>query len=91
MQPIQSDDFLMKAKSLVLRDNIGIDIHDYDIFVVWYCKQLQNHKALLGTICNNHYYEITYNGDTGEIYFDKYNKLENKVYDLQLNEAKVNR
>lgn len=55
-----------------------------DVFVVWYTKTLQNHKALLGTTAedDNHYYEATYNGDKGELYLDVYNKQENKCYKI---------
>lgn len=50
-----------------------------DVFVVWCCKTLQNHKALLSTpISDGMYYEITYNGDKNEAYFDAYKKWENK-------------
>ena len=46
-----------------------------DVYVVWYCKTLQNHKALLSTpISDGMYYELTYNGDTHELYFDAYKK-----------------
>ena len=49
-----------------------------DVFVVWYCKTLQNHKALLSTpVSDGMYYEITYNGDKNELYFDAYKKWEN--------------
>lgn len=51
-----------------------------DVYVVWYCKTLQNHKALLSTPApDGMYYEITYNGDKQEIYFDAYKKFENRV------------
>jgi hypothetical protein len=54
---------------------IGAD----DVYVVWICKALQNNKALLSTtISDGMYYEITYNGDKSEVYFDAYKKLENK-------------
>ena len=50
-----------------------------DVFVVWYCKTLQNHKALLSTtVSDGMYYEITYNGDKREAYLDAYKKWENK-------------
>ena len=50
-----------------------------DVFVVWYCKTLQNHKALLSTtVPDGMYYEITYNGDKSEAYLDAYKKWENK-------------
>lgn len=41
---------------------------EFDVFIVWQCKTLQNFKALLSTtIHDGMYYEITYNGDKGEI------------------------
>lgn len=49
-----------------------------DVYVVWYCKTLQNHKALLSTkVPDGMYYELTYNGDKGELYLDAYKKWEN--------------
>lgn len=52
---------------------------EFDVFVVWSCKTLQNHKALLSTTLHDGmYYEITYNGDKEELYFDAYKKFENK-------------
>lgn len=52
-----------------------------DVFVVWYSKSLQNHKALLSTpVSDGMYYELTYNGDKNELYFDAYKKWENICY-----------
>ena len=49
-----------------------------DVYVVWSCKTLQNKKALLGTaLPNGMYYEITYNGDKKEAYFNAYKKEAN--------------
>ena len=49
-----------------------------DVFIVWFCKTLQNWKALVSTIVSDGmYYEVTYNGDKGEIYLDAYKKWEN--------------
>ena len=55
-------------------------IQEYNVFVVWISKILQNNKALLSTNIDGdtRYYEITYNGDTDEFYFDAYDKLINK-------------
>ena len=56
-------------------EEIGLD----DVFVVWYCKTLQNHKALLSTnVSDGMYYEMTYNGDKEELYMDAYKKWQNK-------------
>lgn len=62
-------------------DNTKITIDD--VFVVWYCKTLQNAKALLSmNVSDGMYYELTYNGDKNELYFDAYKKWENKCIKL---------
>lgn len=54
-------------------------VKEFDIFVVWSCKTLQNNKALVSTtLFDGMYYEITYNGDKEEFYFDAYKKFENR-------------
>ena len=53
------------------------------VYVVWSCKTLQNNKALLSTgIPDGMYYELTYNGDKRELYFDAYKKWENICYEI---------
>lgn len=65
-------------------DNKQITVDD--VFVVWSCKTLQNNKALLSTtLFDGMYYEVTYNGDKNEAYFDAYKKWENKVIMKGLN------
>lgn len=57
----------------------GVRIIEDDVFIVWSCKTLQNNKALASTtLFDGMYYELTYNGDKHEIYFDAYKKWENK-------------
>lgn len=54
-----------------------------DVYVVWSCKTLQNNKALLSTTASDGmYYELTYNGDKNELYFDAYKKWQNICYSL---------
>lgn len=54
-------------------------ITENDVFIVWSCKTLQNHKALVSTtVSDGMYYEFTYNGDKKELYMDAYKKWENK-------------
>lgn len=51
---------------------------DFEIFMVWCCKTLQNNKALLSTtLPDGIYYECTYNGDKKELYVDVYKKWDN--------------
>lgn len=77
---------LEKARKLVLNYfNNRRDISDPplelgDVFVVWFCKTLQNWKALVSTnVRDGVYYEITHNGDTDETYIDVYKKWDNVI------------
>lgn len=61
------------------------DLWAEDVYVVWYSKTLQNHKALLSTpVPDGKYYEMTYNGDKDELYMDVYVKHENKCFTGEL-------
>ena len=60
-----------------------VELTPDNVFVVWYCKMLQNQKALLSTpVSDGMYYEVTYNGDKEEMYFDAYKKWENIKFDI---------
>lgn len=79
--------FIYKCKELVadyvnqhLDKSDQKEIDTENVFVVWQCKTLQNNKALLSTtLFDGMYYELTFNGDKSEIYFDAYKKWENKA------------
>lgn len=74
-----------KAKQIVMDYfNAKVDATDKkqitlnDVYVVWFCKTLQNWKALVSTnVSDGMYYEVTYNGDKNETYVDVYKKWEN--------------
>ena len=54
-------------------------IPEFNIYVVWQCKVLQNWKFLISTsLIDGMYYEVTYNGDNDEWYLDAYKKFENR-------------
>lgn len=84
-------EFIPLAKQTVLdyvqahldvTDDVKVSIND--IYVVWFCKTLQNWKALISTtLPDGMYYEVTYNGDKKEIYLDAYKKFENKHIKVQ--------
>lgn len=84
-----SKEFLDKCKELVKDYAIehldkSDEIPEFEVFVVWYCKPLQNHKALLSTsLFDGMYYELTFNGDKKELYFDAYKKFENRCIKME--------
>ena len=54
------------------------EISEFEIYIVWKCKILQNWKYLLiSDLPNGMYYELTYDGDNKRWYLDSYNKFEN--------------
>lgn len=60
------------------------EIPDFKVYMVWSCKTLQNNKALLSTsLKDGMYYELTYNGDKKELYFDAYKKFENRCIKIE--------
>lgn len=51
-----------------------------NVQVVWFDRALQNSKALLSTTINGGlYYEVIYNEDKNELYFDVYKRILNKA------------
>ena len=88
---MENKDFIKLCKETVVNYYNGkVDTTDKNgkitednVFVVWLCKTLQNHKALVSTtVSDGMYYELTYNGDKNELYLDAYKKWENKCINL---------
>lgn len=49
-----------------------------EVYTVWFCKTLKNWKGLFSTtLPDGMYYEVTYDGDKGRAYIDKYTKVDN--------------
>lgn len=82
---MSNDAMFKRAKELVVNyfnDHVektdNKKITEDDVFVVWFCKTLQNWKALVSTtVSDGMYYEVTHNGNKGETYLDAYKKWEN--------------
>ena len=76
----------MRVKAQILVSDYVVEHLDksdepvnFDTFVVWQCKVLQNWKFLISTsLHDGMYYEVTYNGDKKEWYIDAYKKFENR-------------
>jgi hypothetical protein len=69
---MDQDRFLNRARELAA-DHAKLD--PAEMYVVWFCKTLQNWKALVSTdAVSGVYYEVTHNGDKREMYLDCYFK-----------------
>ena len=83
-----NEEFINKCKEIVRQYAMehldkSDNVPKFEVFVVWSCKTLQNNKALLSTtLFDGMYYELTYNGDKKELYFDAYKKFENRCIKL---------
>jgi hypothetical protein len=82
---IMIENYQLKARTIVL-DYIKTEVSDPTlelnigcVFVVWFCKTLQNWKALVSTtLSDGKYYEVTYDGDKKQSYLDVYAKFTNE-------------
>ena len=86
---MDNDKFIQLCKEKVVDylDNGALSIPSYIstdyVYVVWLNRTLQNNKALLSTIISDGmYFEITYNGDKNELYFDAYSHVHNRAFKL---------
>lgn len=67
---------LEKAKKCV--EQTTNEVLAEEMYIVWFCKTLQNWKALISTdVINGVYWEVTHNGDKNETYVDTYFKSSN--------------
>lgn len=82
---LEIDGFNPQAKAIALVKTMfysepGHELGENDIYVVWFCKTLQNWKAMISTNAkDNAYYEVTYDGDKKRAYVDAYHKHVNVV------------
>lgn len=78
-------DFMIEAKKKVadyLAEHHQKPIEWTDVFVIWQCKTLQNHKIILAAPTPDELmFEVTYDGDAQVMYFDAYTKLDHCRYD----------
>ena len=77
-----NNDFITQARKFAAKGMNkcnGTAISADDVFVVWFCKPLQNWKAIVSTFAFNgcDYVEVPHNGDRNETYVDVYDKQMN--------------
>lgn len=88
---MSSEEFIKYAKAIVydyaksqIDKTDDVEFSTEDVYVVWYNFTLGNSKALLSTnLPDGMYYEVTYNANRDEIYFDAYKKWINRCISLE--------
>ena len=63
--------FESEAKKLVVRCS-NYEIDGKDVFIVWFSKVGSNAKAMLSSVLDNRYFEVTYFGEEGKYIVDEY-------------------
>ena len=63
--------FESDAKKLVVRCS-DYEIDKKDVFIVWFSKVGSNAKAMLSSVSDNCYFEVTYFGEEGKYIVDEY-------------------
>lgn len=81
------------AKARIEKTDVWVEFEEKDVYVVWFCKTLQNWKALVSTnLSDGMYYEVTYDGEKCQTYVDAYKKWENfLVKDEEFYSVRANR
>jgi hypothetical protein len=83
---VAAPEILVKAKLLVFeyvkdrleKTDTHVSFEFADVYIVWFCRTLQNWKACVSTtLPDGMYYEVTYNGTRRESYIDAYKKFDN--------------
>ena len=71
-----SNKAIYAARTVLLNHSLhGVnEIKPEDMYIVWFCKTLQNWKALVSGVYVKEYIEVTYNGDGEEAYIDVYQR-----------------
>lgn len=78
MVKLTNDEMFAIAKSYAAKI---MDVETEKVYIVWFSKTLQNFKALCSTeAVGGKYVELTYNGDSDELYVDYYEKLANVAF-----------
>lgn len=67
------------AKKLVA-SYLKYEVNEEDVFVVWFCKVGANAKAMLSSVLDNCYFEVTCFGEEGKYMLDVYDFVDWKEF-----------
>ena len=82
---MESMEWLEQGRELVanyLRTHTPMPVQENDVFVVWFCKTLQNKKALFGCREFASYFELTADEKKGIQFLDIYDKQAHIIDDI---------
>lgn len=67
--------FESEAKKLVAK-HLNYKVNEEDVSIVWFSKVGVNAKAMLSSVLDNRYFEVTYFGEEGKYIVDEYDLTE---------------
>lgn len=71
MTKFNQDKFESDAKKLVTK-YLNYKVDEKEVFIVWFSKVGPNAKAMLSSVLDNRYFEVTYFCEEGKYIVDKY-------------------
>lgn len=67
--------FESDAKKLVAK-YLNYEVNEKEVFIVWFSKVGANAKAMLSSVLDNCYFEVTYFGEEGKYMLDVYDFMD---------------
>lgn len=75
------EELFFRDMEYALKYRVPRDFKIDGLRLVWYCKTIQNRKALvITTPYDGKFYEVTYDGDDGKMYVDQYEKRAKQTF-----------
>ncbi len=75
------EELFFRDMEYALKYRVPRDFRIDGLRLVWYCKTVQNRKALvITTPYDGKFYEVTYDGDKGLMYVDQYEKRAKQIF-----------
>ena len=79
MRKFNQAEFESKAKKLVAR-YLRCELDEKEVFMVWFSKVGVNAKAMLSSVLNDLYFEVTYFGEEEKYIVDVYDLIDCEVH-----------
>ena len=80
MEKFNQAEFESKAKKLVA-SYLSYGVTEKGVFMVWFSKVGSNAKAMLSSVLDDRYFEVTYFGEEGKYIVDVYDLVDYEVHE----------